>query len=241
MQRPMRDHKKATIWAGKAGLLGDLINKVISTGSLVISALSFRRQGGAIDSIDKLEHFAASRAAFVTQKKLYGYLKTRMGTSWPKVFADDQFKESINIAAAQIFAASLSDLTIHTVAVAFAGSGVPGASRSALARQIFEHGLAENEAVTSASGLDHAAARADFGKRLEGTDWDFGAMLPDNFNRSPAALIKWAPIADELKQYDVEIVENSMKFAWIEVREDLARRIDKPALVKELSDQTAAA
>lgn len=208
---------------------------------MVLSALAFRRRGGPIDSLHKLERFAASRAAFVTQKKLYGYLKTRMGTSWPKVFADEQFKESINIAAAQIFAASLSDITIHTVAVAFAGSTVSDASRNALARQMFDHGLAENEAVTSAHGLDHEAARAEFALRLEGTDWNFSAMLPGNFNRSPAALIRWAPIADELKQYDGEIVENSMKFAWIEVREDFARRLDGPALVRELSGEAAAA
>ncbi len=207
----------------------------------MVSALSFRRRGGPIDSLAKLEQFAASRAAFVTQKKLYGYLKTRMGTSWPKVFGDAQFKKSINIAAAQIFAASLSDITIHTVAVAFSGSAVPDASRSALARQIYNHGLAENEAVTSAHGLDHEAARAEFARRLEGTDWNLGAMLPGNFNRSPAALLKWAPIADGLKQYDGEIVENSMKFAWIELREDFARRVDGPALVRELSGEAAAA
>ena len=216
-------------------MLGNLIRKAISTGSAAISTISFQRQGGPIDSLGKLEHFAKTRAAYVAQKKLYGYLKTRMGTSWPKVFKDDLFQNSMHIATAQIFAACLSDLTIHTVAIAFEGSDLDFPARTEIARKIYAAGLAENEVVTSAHGLDHAAAKADFDKRLEGTDWAFGAMKPENFTRSPAALLKWAPISDQLKQYDSEIVENSMKFAWIEVRRTLAQRIDQAALVRELA------
>jgi len=221
--------------------MGDLIRRAISTGEMVVSALTFRRKGGPIESVAAVEQFVATRAAFVTQKKLYGYLKTRMGTKWPQVFADEKFKDSINIAAAQIYAASLSDLAVHAVAVALDGSGLPDAAKADIAGRAFARGLADNEAVTSAYGLDHEAARTDFAKRLKDTDWNFGAMLPGNFNRSPAALIKWAPIADELKQYDSEIVENSMKFAWIEVREDFARRIDRAALARELSGEAVSA
>ena len=204
---------------------------------MVISALTFRRAGGPIESLDALAEFVSTRAAFVTQKKLYGYLKTRMGTQWPTVFADDVYRQSINIAAAQIFAASLSDLTIHAVATALKGDAVSNAVKAGVARRLYAHGIAENETVNAAHGLDSAVAIAEFDKRLEGTDWNFGALMAENFSRSPAALIKWSPIADELKQFDGEIVENSMKFAWIDVRRDFAARLDAPAIMREVYGQ----
>lgn len=219
-------------------MLGEFIKKTLSTGQMVVAALTFRRMGGPIESVHELEQFVSTRAAFVTQKKLYGYLKTRMGTKWPTVFADEVYRQSINIAAAQIFAASLSDLTVHAVATALKGNVVADEAKITVARGIYAHGIAENEEVNAAHGLDSRLACADFEKRLEGTDWNFGALKAENFSRSPVALLKWSPIADELKQYDGEIVENSMKFAWIEVRQEFAARLDAPAIVRELQKRT---
>jgi hypothetical protein len=218
-------------------LISDLINRFVETGKMVVSALTVRRDTAPLNSVEALERFVSGRSAFVTQKKLYGYLKTRMGTKWPTVFADDVYRQSINIAAAQIFAASLSDLTIHAVATALEGDSISNETKTAIARRIFKFGIAENEGVNMAYGLESESARADFEKRLEGTDWTFGALRAENFNRSPAALLKWSPIADELKKFDGEIVENSMKFAWIDVRRDFAARLDAPAIVREVQAQ----
>lgn len=218
-------------------LISAFINRFLETGQMVVSALTFRRDTSPVDSVAAMQRFVSARSAFVTQKKLYGYLKTRMGTKWPTVFADEVYRRSINIAAAQIFAASLSDLTIHAVASALKGDAVSDAAKAGIARRIYAHGIAENEAVNSAHGLDSAVAIAEFEKRLTGTDWNFGALMAENFNRSPVALLKWSPIAEELKKFDGEIVENSMKFAWIDVRRDFAARLDAPAIVREVQAQ----
>ena len=220
-------------------LISDFINRFLATGQMVVSALTFKRDTSALDSVAAIERFVSSRSAFVTQKKLYGYLKTRMGTKWPTVFADEVYRQSINIAAAQIFAASLSDLTIHAVATALKGDAVSDAEKAGIARRLYAYGIAENEPVNSAHGLDSAVAIAEFDKRLVGTDWNFGALMAENFNRSPVALLKWSPIADELKRFDGEIVENSMKFAWIEVRREFAARLDASAIVREVQELAA--
>jgi len=60
-------------------------------------------------------------------------------------------------------------------------------------------------------------------------------LQPANFTRSPAALLRWAPIADRHKKFDAEIVENSLKFAWIDIREQFARRLDADAIAREVS------
>jgi hypothetical protein len=55
----------------------------------------------------------------------------------------------------------------------------------------------------------------------------------DIFSESPAALVRWAPIAPELKQFDQEIVENSIKFKWRDVRRDLGKRLDAAAVARQ--------
>ena len=71
--------------------------------------------------------------------------------------------------------------------------------------------------------------------RLSLCEWnDFGDEEAP-FTESPDALVKWAPIADELKQLDEEIVRNSVRFRWQEVRRDLRARLDAQALVASLA------
>lgn len=191
------------------------------------------RETWPIDTIAEMQRFARTRSAFVAQKKLYGYLKTRMGTRFPSMFEDDKFVQSINVAKMHVFAACLSDLTVHTVAKATAGSGIDNERRAAVAFECFRTGLAEIE------GDWHEPQAADawietFGKRLEDVAWENLAAGGDAFTTSPKALVRWAPIADELKKYDAEIVRNSVRYAWNEVIRDFRLRYDAAALQAEI-------
>ncbi|MCY4326121.1 MAG: hypothetical protein OXC53_00830, partial [Rhodobacteraceae bacterium] len=46
------------------------------------------------------------------------------------------------------------------------------------------------------------------------------------FSRSPVALAECSPVSDEFKKLDREIVMNSVRFRWNDVREQLAKRLD---------------
>jgi len=48
------------------------------------------------------------------------------------------------------------------------------------------------------------------------------------FVESPRSLTRWAPIADDLKKRDREIAENSVSFAWIEVRKEFHDLLQLP-------------
>lgn len=206
-----------------------LLDRIGALTRLIASGFAFRSDSFPLDDIGRLENFVASRAAFVSQKKLYGYLKERIGTRWPSMFEDEVFRSSIAIASMQVFAASLSDLTIHAVAHALADSGEPDEVKAEVALACYAQGLRNNE-IETVNEFDSEEAIAEFAVRLEGTDWNFGALLPENFNRSPIALLKWAPIAQRHKKFDAEIVENSVKFAWVDIREQFARRLDADAI-----------
>ena len=62
-------------------------------------------------------------------------------------------------------------------------------------------------------------AKKNFEGRLKEINWDtYHGDLP--FNPSALSLYKWAPIAEELKTLDKEIVLNSMKNKWNLVLKD---------------------
>ncbi|MEM7071866.1 MAG: hypothetical protein AAF403_08950, partial [Pseudomonadota bacterium] len=67
-----------------------------------------------IDTIKKLQDFTQTRASYIAQTSLYGYLKTRMGTNYRTLFEDDVFSSSIRLSAAKIFTVALSDLCLFS-------------------------------------------------------------------------------------------------------------------------------
>jgi hypothetical protein len=193
------------------------------------SRLGTRRDATPIDSVAKLRNFVGTHSAYVAQKTLYGYVKARMGTRYPRMFEDDAIIASIDIAKQQVFAACLSDLTIYAVATALHDQPVGDAARRELSQRCYQAALHEHD-VKPSERWSAQDCIAEFERRIDGTDWRFGARQPENFTHSPGALVRWAPIADELKRFDTEIVENSIKFAWREVREQFRNRIDGNAV-----------
>jgi hypothetical protein len=212
-----------------------LMHQVFAIARDFLNNIGFRpgrRHRGKISTIAQLSDFTATRAAFVSQKTLYGYVQTRMGMSYAKNFQDEVFLASLNIAKMHVFAACLSDLTIYTVAEALHGARISHETCRAIARQCFRSAIEENTkfAPTERWASD---AISEFDARLMDTIWEFGALKPENFTRSPLALVRWSPIAPELKKFDTEIVDNSIKFAWLEVREEFRRRVDRQAIASE--------
>jgi hypothetical protein len=209
-----------SLWQGVSGLLRN------------------RRDTTPIDSVAKLEEFAGARSAYVAQKTLYGYVKARMGTRYPRMFEDQKLIDSLNIAKHHVFAACLSDMTVYAVGVALHNQPVGNDERHAMARRCYRAAL--HEIIGAAAEPFPAQDCIDeFERRLAETDWRLGALRPENFTDSPKALFRWAPIADQLKKYDREIVENSVKFSWRDIREQFQTRIDGAAVCADWSRQPA--
>lgn len=197
-----------------------------------------RRDTTPIASVAALEDFVATRSAYLAQKTLYGYVKTRMGIRYPAMFEDKNIIASLNIAKLHVFAACLSDLTVYAVATALHGLAVGNDDRQAMARRCYTAGLREiiPDAPAEFSVPDYVG---EFDRRLAETDWQRGALQPENFTRSPRALFRWAPIEDKLKNFDREIVENSVKFAWRDIREQFNKRLNAAAVAADWAGRTA--
>lgn len=192
--------------------------------SVFTERLRVRRETGPIADEGELARFVATRAAFVAQKTLYGYLKTRMGTRYPSMFENDVFVRSINIAKHRVYAACLSDLAVFAVAHAYREAPSEDDARR-LALLCFTRGLDDN-AADAPEEFPRAEAIEEMISRCAATDWTGAALGGEAFSESPRALFRWAPIAPELKRFDTDVVANSIIFAWHEVRRDLLRRIE---------------
>ena len=188
-----------------------------------------RGRSSPIATADALRHFLETRASHVAQTSLYGYIRARSGTRYPELFENDEFVASVNIAKWQMWLACLSDLAVYAGGLVLHRADVPAERVGALM-------MSAADAALAAVGTppDAGEAFADSVRRVRArlalTDW--AAITDDDapFRESPAALVEWAPIVDELKQYDADIVRGSVRFRWQEVRRDLRRDLDAAAL-----------
>ena len=186
----------------------------------------------AIQNVDNLAEFIQTRSAYIAQTSLYGYLKTRMGTRFRQIFEDDKFLPSINKAKWLTYGACLSDLTVFAAAMTGVEGRLGKNEISNLARKCFEAAVQQTFEGDEADEV-RAEIVERFEARLEQTHWPNAAIGEYAFTSSPKVLLESAPIADELKEQDVEIVTNSIRFRWRDVREQLRRRIDRDAICAE--------
>ncbi|HSM19907.1 MAG TPA: hypothetical protein VK844_06015 [Hyphomicrobiales bacterium] len=190
-----------------------------------LKALAIRFDRSPIDTVEKLTEFVRTRASYVAQTSLYGYLKTRMGTRFPEFFEDEVFSASIRMAAAKLFVSCLGDLTVFAVAVAGRDGRLEASEAAALAQQCFEQAMELTLVDQPPENVPDDALEA-FRARTDATIWANAAQGADAFAGSEQDILRFAPVVDEFKRLDREIVSNSIRFRWRDVREQLRKRID---------------
>ena len=194
----------------------------------VLRAIGFIKDP-PITTRQQLYDFIDSRAAFVSQVTLYTYVKARAGTRFPKLFENDNFLTSLRIARWHVYGAAICDLGLFAIAQLKRGGGLNDKAAQELAIEMLDGILLDYDQDDICP--EDFAAMGDTGKqRAAFANWDAIADGPAAFQSSSDAVFRWAPIADELKHNDEEIVRNSIHLRWIGVRRDLKELI-KPAII----------
>lgn len=184
----------------------------------------------AVSDVGELRFFLDSRASHVSQIALYGYLKTRAGTRFPELFESDSFLVAINQAKWQVWLACLSDIAVYAGGLIAARSSAEKAEIRGLMEAVVEsilqvHGIPEDSGPDFEAGAQRARAR------LALVDWTAVEDGPGPFTESPEALVTWAPVVDEFKELDGEIVRNSVRYRWVEVRRALRDILNADAVM----------
>jgi hypothetical protein len=188
-----------------------------------------------IDSPEALGSFIDTRSSFMAQTSLYGYLRTRAGMRYPELFDDDPFVESINIAKWHVWLDCLSDLAVYSGS-RLAQHSPRDVTRVAAMMVALVDGVLEAQGEPAEAGADYAAHVQRVRERVARIDWLAVGGDEAAFTESPAGLVRWAPVMDTLKELDDEIVRNSVRFRWQEVRRDLAQHLDAQAVIGALPD-----
>jgi hypothetical protein len=183
-----------------------------------------RFRKGSIKDRTELSEFISTRSAYVAQTSLYGYLKTRMGTRFRSMFEDEVFSRSIKDSVEKLFISCAADLTIYSVSILASQNRESvdhlDGKATELYREALVHGLKDHK--TQDDLEVHAEA---FSIRAQSVTWETAFQDPKIFSKSIGDLIRFAPVVEEFKDLDREIVTNSIRFRWRDIRDQAQRRL----------------
>ena len=162
----------------------------------------------SINSKKDLQKFIQQRSAHVTQTTLYGYLKTRIGVKFTAMVEDDVFSKSINIAKWNIYMTAIADCSLYVFSYLIAEKNL----KENDCKEIYLN-IIENEKANGLTDEIYQRAKQEFLNRYDKINFN-KYYIENPFKESCLALYNWAPIADELKTLDKEIVLNSMRLKW---------------------------
>ena len=162
----------------------------------------------SINSKKDLQKFIQQRSAHVTQTTLYGYLKTRIGVKFTAMVEDDVFSKSINIAKWNIYMTAIADCSLYVFSYLIVEKNL----KENDCKEIYLD-IIENEKENGLTDEIYQRAKQEFLNRYNKINFN-KYYLENPFKESCLALYNWAPIADELKILDKEIVLNSMRLKW---------------------------
>ena len=121
---------------------------------------------------------------------------------------DEVFSKSINIAKWNIYMIAIADCAFYTFSYLISEKNL----KENDCKEIYLD-IIKKEKINGLSDEVFNKAKIEFSNRHEKID--FNKYYLDNpFKESCMALYNWAPIADELKILDKEIVLNSMRLKW---------------------------
>ena len=182
-----------------------------------------------------LQQFLDTRASHVAQTTLYGYLRARSGTRFPILFENDAYLVSINYAKWQMWLACVSDLSVYAGGLlALRSQAPPDLVGTVVCRAV--QAILDRTGVPPDSGPAFADGVATVLERVRTREWHALSDDEAEFTASPEALVRHAPIIPELMALDEEIVRNSVRFRWQEIRRELRTTLDAEAVLRRESD-----
>ena len=191
----------------------------------LLPLIKFLGRQNRIEEIESLSSFVSSRSSYVAQVSLYGYLKARAGTRYVSLIKDPLFASSMKTARDHIFFACLMDLTLHVLKTIHDRGKQDFENVDTLARQFFIRNLVKVPEEVFES-LQRKQVILEFEKRLSRNNWSGTDDSHESFSGSRSALLEWAPLVEEFKIQDEEIVSNSIRFKWLRVCQEFEKLTD---------------
>ncbi len=196
----------------------------------LIRIIHARLDNSELEGTERLIEFIHSRAAYVAQTSLYGYLKTRMGRQYVDIFKDEFFAPSLNKAIWELYFACVSDLTVYAISNIVTNSNLADEEISNKAKFIFDECVART-LDDNCPPVIMTQAKNSFTNRSQITIWANAAIGENAFSLSPETLANSSPVTEEFQELDREIVLNSVRFRWNNIREEFQKRYSRDKIL----------
>ena len=174
----------------------------------------------------ELIEFMHRNASFVSQVTLLTYIKARAGTQHPKLFENPEYLKSIEIARSHLYASCVADLAFYVINE-HCLNDIQGETvqfiLSNLVNEVFSYAKDDENIFKQFDEMKKQCEEQIKVLKSDAIDHKLFKMSSDTFFR-------WAPMAEEFKTEDEEIMRNSIHFRWIEVRREVRERI-RPSLM----------
>ena len=194
----------------------DIKNIILAVKEYLFSYEKFKKKFSTLNNLSDLKIFIKERSAYVSQATLYGYLKTRMGLKTTLMFTDDVFVQSVNKSKWHIFGACAADLLLYTFSYLKSKNKIGDLSLQNIYEDIIEKEKENGMPIDTREKL-----KKNFEKKI--TYFNDNYFNENPFEDSGQALYYWAPIAEDLKKLDKEVVLNSMAYKWNAVVSDFKK------------------
>ena len=193
-------------------------------------------RSGRITDAAALQHFLATRSAFVSQKCTVEYCRARAGLFWSKLMLERPFLDAMEVCRWEALAAVYADLAILVEGHLRPGMRSPG--QQVAAADFLAQSMAE--ALAAFAVPVHRAE----------TGWDetvralrdrlATAQLAEPCHPKEIGLISGPrlyevmPMHTNMMTFDKELVVNSVRFQIMRVHEDLIRLWDPQAVLSDM-------
>ena len=174
----------------------------------------------------ELIEFIHRNASFVSQVTLFTYIKARAGTQYPKLFENTEYLKSIEIARSHLYASCVADLAFYVINEHcldnIKSKTIPFILSNLVDEVLF---FAESD-ENIIKEFDEMKKQCEEQLKVLKSD----AIDHKLFKMSSDTFFMWAPMAEEFKVEDEEIMRNSIHFRWIEIRREVRERL-RPSLI----------
>jgi hypothetical protein len=187
-----------------------------------------------VATVEAFEEFFAGRAAFVSQRSTIHYCYARAGINWDKLVREDAFTLAMEACRWEAYAAVASGLgLLYEGMLREAAAGRELILADSLARSL--HAVLHRYDPPAQDPEAWEREEADFRRRVGLAQQ--AAPLPAHALGKPVGerIFAVLPIHRRLRHHDAEMVENSLRFAFVNQYDEAAACFDRAALAHDLA------
>lgn len=210
-----------------------ILKDMQATAASIVAGLF--RKPPPIANVAALADFIDERAAFTVQKCVFEYARARSGTMSQKLFKEQAFRDAVDASRWLGYPIGLVDVseavlsTLRDDGTAVGPDAVEGLIRTA-------QSVTRRYPVPEGFEPDFwEAARAAVEERLRRASLAPPRFVKDIPKDTARAFFDILPIHPEVRKNDFELIRNTLCANLCRVSDDLAQRLDRPALVRALA------